>query len=75
LGHGAISTNTNGWELGVDVDGYKNIDDQDEFEVLITGGSNDRLPKRPVFSVRLIDGELVVVFNSEFGGQVITLEE
>jgi len=75
LGHGAISTNTNGWELGVDVDGYKNIDDQDEFEVLITGGSNGRLLKRPVFSVRLIDGELVVVFNSEFGGQVITLEE
>mgnify|MGYP003648116069 CR=1 FL=1 len=74
LGHGTIRTNTNGWELCVDVDGYK-IDDQDEFEVLITGGSNNRLRRRPVFSVRLVDGALVAVFSSEFGGQVITLED
>jgi len=80
LGHGTIRTNTNGWELGVEVDGFKinpltEVDDSDVFDVWVTGGSNDRLRKRLLVSISTAGGKRIAVFGDEFGGQTVTLED
>lgn len=44
LGHGSITTNANGWDVGVRVTGYADKDgtgaERDAFEISATGGSH-----------------------------------
>ena len=52
----AIAT---GWDLGVEVVG-RHVDGEDEFTILVNGGSNGRYPALEVMKVKRIQDSLVI---------------
>ena len=65
LGHHGITTDANGWELGVNVDGGS-FGGSDHFTIYATGGSNERHRSHKVATVEEIDGaRRITLFDRE----------
>ena len=66
LGHRSITTDANGWNCGVNVDGGNYGADHDRFEVYATGGSNESRTSLRIAEVAEIDGERhITLFDAE----------
>lgn len=70
LGHRSITTNANGWNVGVNVDGGGLKDGGDEFTVWATGGSHDRKRSHLIAEVVEVKGlgvnkRQVTVYNGK----------
>jgi hypothetical protein len=55
LGHHGITTDANGWDCGVNVDGGK-FGSDDHFTIYATGGSNESRRSHKIAMVEEIDG-------------------
>ena len=66
LGHRGITTNANGWNVGVNVDGGGAKDGPDSFTVYATGGSHARKHPHRIAEVVAVKGgrRQVHVYNS-----------
>jgi len=60
LGHRHITTDTNGWNCGVNVDGGAYGGSNDRFNVYATGGSNESRESHRIAEVAEVDGERVI---------------
>ena len=66
LGHRSITTNANGWNVGVNVDGGGAKDGGDDFTVWATGGSHQRKRSHLIAEVvEIKGGRQVTVYNSK----------
>lgn len=68
-GANTIGGHIRGWEGGVEVSGFAEGDKGDTFEVFVTGGSNNRLPRKLLATVAVSkQGEITVTLNKEAEG-------
>lgn len=71
LGHDGITTEANGWELGVQVKGSKVYGDKDDcFTVYATRGSNAHHERQRIAEVAGVDGQRrITLFGKD--GEVV----
>ncbi len=71
LGHDGVTTNANGWNAGVRVEGGKIADHDDSFHVYATGGSHGLKHPHRIAHVVEVNGKLrVSLYNSK--GTIVT---
>ena len=65
MGHQGVTTDANGWNVGVNVDGGGAKDGPDTFVVYATGGSNERHRSHRIAEVvEVKGGRQIHVYNS-----------
>ena len=70
LGHHGITTDANGWDVGVKVEGGK-LGDADSFDIYATGGSNESHYRHRVATVKTgPDGQRSVTIYGPLGPEV-----